>query len=124
MINVAGLMLLIVQPEELGGLKRPSVLWLHGGGYMLGMPEMVYTSRAIGLVTEADAVIVAPAYTLSARKPYPSALMESHATLVWMKDHAAELGIRDDQIMVGGESAGGGLTAAHCNVAGRFETLT
>lgn len=108
------LKLLIVQLEEPAEQKRPSVLWLHGDGYMLGMPEMVYMSRAIDLVTEAGAFIVAPAYTLSIRKPYPAALMECHAALVWMKEHAVELGIRDDQIMTGGESAGGGLTAALC----------
>ena len=31
--------------------KPPCVLWLHGGGYLLGMPEMLYKSRAIDLVT-------------------------------------------------------------------------
>lgn len=107
--------LLVVSPEGVGpGSRVPGVLWLHGGGYATGMPEMVYESRAIDLVSECGAVVVSPAYTLSPIGPYPKALMQCHETLLWMRDHAAELGIRDDQLMVGGESAGGGLCAALC----------
>ena len=39
--------------------------------------------------------------------------------LVYLKDHAQEFGIRQDQIMVGGESAGGGLCAAVCLMDGK-----
>ncbi len=107
------LRLLILKSETYKGSElRPGVLWIHGGGYMLGMPEMAYMSRAADLVSKAGAVVVSPAYTLSFRAPYPQALLECHAVLVYMKDHASELGIRSDQIMIGGESAGGGLAAA------------
>ena len=105
------LKLLVVKPEEMDG-KRPGVLWIHGGGYVTGMPEMVYMSRAVDLVMSGGAVVVSPAYTLSLRKPYPAALLECHEALLYMRDHAEELGIRTDQIMVGGKSAGGGLAAA------------
>lgn len=101
----------------------PGVLWLHGGGYLLGMPEMAYMSRAADLVMKGRAVVVSPEYTLSLRAPYPAALRDCHAALVYMRDHAAELGIRDDQIMVGGESAGGGLTAALCMYAKDHRTV-
>lgn len=116
------LRLLIVRPQGACG-KRPGVLWLHGGGYVTGMPEMVYMSRAVDLVTLGGAVVVAPAYTLSLRKPYPAALFECHAALCWMRDHAEELGIRADQLMVGGESAGGGLAAALCMYARDHRTV-
>lgn len=101
----------------------PGVLWLHGGGYATGMPEMVYLTRAIDLVTKGGAVVVSPAYTLSLRAPYPAALKDCHAALVYMKNHARELGIRPDQIMVGGESAGGGLCAALCMYAKDHHTV-
>lgn len=115
--------LLIVSPREEDVSPRPGVLWIHGGGYLTGMARMVYMSRAIDLVVRGGAVVVSPAYSLSLHRPYPAALDECHAALVYMKDHADELGIRPDQIMVGGESAGGGLTAALCMVAKDRQTV-
>ena len=90
------------------------VLWIHGGGYILGMKEMVHMSRAVDLVKKFGAVVVSPGYRLAFAAPYPAALDDCYAALVYMKAHAAELGVRADQIMVGGESAGGGLCAALC----------
>ena len=89
----------------------PGVLWIHGGGYAQGVPEMsddLYKR----LIDTSDCVIVAPDYRLSIDAPYPAALDDCYKVLLWMKAHAKELGIRDDQLMAGGESAGGGLTVA------------
>lgn len=105
---------LILKPKQMNTEPGPGVLWLHGGGYLTGMPEMAYMSRAIDLVLQCGAVVVSPAYRLSAFHPYPAALSDCYAALLYMKKHAAELEIRQNQIMVGGESAGGGLTAALC----------
>ncbi len=116
--------LLVIRPASDGRKEcRPGVLWIHGGGYMLGMPEMAYMSRAADLAAKGGAVVVSPAYTLSFAAPYPRALLECHAVLVYMKEHASELGIRSDQIMVGGESAGGGLAAALCMYAKDMNTV-
>ncbi len=92
--------------------NAPGVLWIHGGGYMTGMKEMAYIGRAADLVRNHGAVVIAPGYHLSLFHPYPTALNDCYATLLYMKDHAEELGINPSQIMVGGESAGGGMTAA------------
>ena len=63
-------------------------------------------------IEASDCVIVSPEYRLSVEAPYPAALEDCYTALLWMKDNAGSLGIRDDQIAVAGESAGGGLTAA------------
>jgi acetyl esterase/lipase len=63
-------------------------------------------------IDASNCIVVAPDYRLSIEAPYPAALEDSYDALLWMKDHVKELGIRDDQLMVGGDSAGGGLTAA------------
>ena len=97
--------------------QTPGVLWIHGGGYATGMAEMAYFSRPLALVKKYGAVVVCVSYRLSSEAPYPAALEDCHSALCWMKEHAAELGINDSQIMVGGESAGGGLTAALCMYA-------
>lgn len=95
----------------------PAILWIHGGGYATGMAEMAYFSRPLALVKKYGAVVVCVNYRLSVEAPYPAALEDCYAALCWLKEHTAELGASDRRIMVGGESAGGGLTAALCMYA-------
>ena len=97
--------------------KTPCILWIHGGGYRTGMAEMIYMSRAISLVKKYGAVVVTPEYRLSHVAPYPAALEDCYATLKYIKEHEKELRINPSQIMVGGESAGGGMTVALCMYA-------
>ena len=76
--------------------KLPGVLWIHGGGYIIGMSSMLYFSRAIDLVRQGKAVAVSPEYRLAHTAPYPAAAEDCYAALKYMKEHAEELGIRDD----------------------------
>ena len=98
-------------------VQTPGILWIHGGGYAVGMASMVFMSRAKRLVTQYGAVVITPEYRLAGKAPYPAALEDCYAALKYLKVHAAELGCASDQIMVSGESAGGGLTAALCMLA-------
>lgn len=107
---------LVLSPKE-GSHNAPGILWLHGGGYMLGMKEMVYMSRAADLVKKYGATVISPGYRLSFIAPYPAAIEDCYAALLYLKNHAKELGINKNQIMAGGESAGGGLCAALCMLA-------
>ncbi len=111
--------LLIVRPAVPASGPVPGILWIHGGGHFTGMPEMVYKSRAADLIKKFGAVVVAPDYRLCGEAPYPADLEDCYSALVYMKEHAQELGFRPDQLMVGGESAGGGLTVALCLMAKR-----
>lgn len=115
-VKTGGVKLLILQPVHKKG-RVPGILWIHGGGYATGMAGMVYMSRAMALVKKYGAVVVSPAYRLSGKAPYPAALEDCYEALKYLKAHALELGCDPDQIMVGGESAGGGLTAALCMYA-------
>ncbi len=81
------------------------------------MARMIYMSRAIDLVKKYGAVLVTPEYRLSNEAPYPAALEDCYAALKYLKEHCDELGANSSQIMVGGESAGGGLTASLCMYA-------
>lgn len=101
------------RPKE----KTPGIVWIHGGGYRTGMAKMIYMSRAMNLVRKYGAVVITPEYRLSTEAPYPAALEDCYATLKYLKDHTEEWGINSSQLMVGGESAGGGLTAALCMYA-------
>ncbi|OON98525.1 MAG: hypothetical protein ATN35_00910 [Epulopiscium sp. Nele67-Bin004] len=92
------------------------LLWLHGGGY--AMTSLTSEEHLIEkFVTETNTLVIAPDYTLSVDEPYPTALHECYDTLVWMKEHADILGIKEDGFVVGGVSAGGGLAVALCMYA-------
>lgn len=104
---------LILSPKN-GAKKATGILWIHGGGYIVGMKEMVHMSRTVDLVKNYGAVVVSPGYRLAFRAPYPAAADDCYAALRYLKENASALGVRNDQIMVGGESAGGGLCAAIC----------
>lgn len=95
----------------------PGVLWIHGGGYVTGTASMVKFNRGRDLAAEGGAVVVSPEYRLAGSAPYPAALEDCYAALLYMQGHAKALRIRSDQIMAGGESAGGGLAIALCMYA-------
>ena len=91
-------------------------LWLHGGAFAFGVPEEE-TAFAELFCRDGDCVMVIPDYTKSLEAPYPAAFEDCYLSLLWMKEHAAELGIDSSQLFVGGTGAGGGLTAALCLAA-------
>lgn len=95
--------------------KRPAtgILWLHGGGYALESAEntLVYAEQ---LVADGRSVMVAPDYTTSALAPYPAALDDCYLALTWLRDSATRFGVNPNQLVVGGDSAVGGLTVAVC----------
>ena len=97
--------------------KTPALIWIHGGGYFLGMKEMAYLGRAADLAGKYGVAVFSPGYRLAFNKPYPAALKDCWTVLRYMIRNADELGIDKNRVMVGGESAGGGLTAALCMLA-------
>ncbi len=91
----------------------PGLLWLHGGGYAIGVPEqdIAFIRR---FVRASGCAVVSPDYTRSLDAPYPAALDDSYLALLWLRDNGGAYGARSDQLFVGGDSAGGGLAAALC----------
>ena len=87
-----------------------SLLWIHGGGYITGMKEMAYMSRAADLVRKYGITVYSPGYRLAWQKPYPAAVNDCYQVLEYMES-------KENTIMVGGESAGGGLAIAVCMMA-------
>jgi len=91
--------------------RRPAVLSIHGGGMIVGSPQLEQTFHG-RFARELGAVVVSPDYRLAPENPFPAGLDDCMATLYWMREHADELGIDANNIAVEGGSAGGGLAAA------------
>lgn len=88
--------------------EYPALLWIHGGGHIMGTPEGE-TALSLRIADELCCIIVAPDYRLTPENPYPADLEDCYSALVWMTEN---LPVRKDRIAVAGQSAGGGLTAA------------
>ena len=88
----------------------PAILYLHGGGFYAGSIDTEH-SGAAALARELKVVVVSVDYRLAPENPFPAGLEDCYAALVWLHDHADELGIDTGRIAVNGGSAGGGLAA-------------
>ncbi|WP_232011133.1 alpha/beta hydrolase [Mycobacterium shigaense] len=109
--DVCPVTVLVATPTRPGPRNRPALLWIHGGGMILGSPQL--EAGGYGpLADELDVVVVSPDYRLAPEHPFPAALDDCMTALHWMRDHAEELGLDPDRIAVIGSSAGGGLSAA------------
>lgn len=91
--------------------KLPAMLWIHGGGYIMGHPNMD-DALCERFVQAANCIVVSVDYRLSHEHPYPAAIEDCYACLVWMTNEAKMLGIDVNRVAIAGASGGGGLTAA------------
>ena len=87
------------------------VIWLHGGGWMMGNLDTEHWGAAM-IAERSGAVVISVGYRLAPEQPFPAALDDVYAVLCWTAEHAAELGVDPERIAVGGHSAGGNLAAA------------
>lgn len=101
--------LVIYKPQN-ASAPLPIMLYMHGGGYVSGSPEM--TPGLEDIIAERPCIIVAPRYRRALEAPYPAALDDCYATLLWVKEHGHEIGGINNNIIIAGHSAGGGLAAA------------
>lgn len=97
--------------RPVGSTVRPGYFHVHGGGYVMGAPEFT-DNRDRAVVTNHGCAVMSPAYRLAPETKFPGAVEDCYLALKWFYDHADELGVDRDCIIVGGESAGGGLAAA------------
>jgi acetyl esterase/lipase len=88
----------------------PALVYIHGGGFIVGDLDMFHDAVA-AIANEVNAVVVSVDYRLAPEAPFPAGLEDCYAALKWTADNAAELNIDPARIAIGGESAGGGLSA-------------
>lgn len=101
---------LVYLPTPVQG-PLPALLWIHGGGYVMGSAD-AEDLRMKNIVSSLGCAAVAVDYRLAPETPYPGPLEDCYAALKWLYIHADELLIDPLRIAVGGASAGGGLAAA------------
>jgi monoterpene epsilon-lactone hydrolase len=100
-VTAGGVPALIVAPT---GTSAPTVLYLHGGAYVLGS-AFGYRAHAGALALAAQAAVLVPDYQLAPEHPFPAAVEDSLSAYLWL----LERGIRPEDVTLAGDSSGGGL---------------
>ena len=101
--TLAGRRCLRFKPE---GNPRGYMLQLHGGGFRIGRPEFE-SLYAEALVKRCGIEVVAPQYRLAPEAPFPAGLIDAHEALKALREEIGEA-----PLILGGDSAGGGLAAS------------
>jgi acetyl esterase/lipase len=109
-VQQAGVSLRVYRPEG-ATHPLPAVFRIHGGGFVLGSPDVDHEAN-LRLCRELPCVVVSPGYRLAPEHPYPTGLEDCYAALCWTGENAVGLGIRADRLAVAGDSAGACLATA------------
>ncbi|MFJ3581929.1 alpha/beta hydrolase [Streptomyces sp. NPDC090127] len=92
---------------------RPALVYLHGGGFVLGTLDGVDEVCRV-IAARSGWAVFSLEYRLAPENPYPAALDDCFDAFAWLRRSAPGLGIDPHMIAVGGDSAGGNLAAALC----------
>ncbi|MBH0121614.1 alpha/beta hydrolase, partial [Rhodococcus sp. CX] len=90
--------------------SSPLIYSIHGGG-MIRADRYVGAGKLAEWVETFGVVAVSVEYRLAPENPHPAPVEDCYAGLVWVAEHADELGIDPGKIIIHGASAGGGLAA-------------
>lgn len=125
-VSLGAISLRVHRPASADGRPLPALLWIHGGGYVLGRASHEDGLCRI-LARRVGAVVAAVDYRTAPEHPWPTALHDAHDALVHL---AGRSEVDPNRIAIGGASAGGGLTAAlaihardHADVRPVFQLL-
>jgi acetyl esterase/lipase len=118
---VDGVPIRIYRRAERAAHAVPGVVWIHGGGCILGSYDMDQPFLD-ALVAATGCVAVSVEYRLAPETPFPGPVDDCYAALEHLRDAAAQLGVDAARLVVGGTSAGACLAAA-CALRARDEGL-
>jgi acetyl esterase len=88
----------------------PALVFFHGGGWVIGNLDS-HDVVCRTLAVEGELLVIAVDYRLSPEAKFPAAVEDSIAATRWVSDNAMTLGIDATRLVVGGDSAGGNLSA-------------
>ena len=100
----------LYRPSGAPGRSAPVLVYIHGGGWVLGDLD-THDDVCRAIADRAGCLVVSVDYRLSPEHPAPAAAEDCIAALRWVASHAGEWGGDPARLAVGGDSAGGSLSA-------------
>ncbi len=108
----------IFRADDAPGAAQPAFLWCHGGGFVVGgLDSADSICRTIARL--AGCVVIAVRYRLAPEHALTASREDFLAALEWVAQHGATLGIDPSRLAIGGDSAGGNISAAVAQRASR-----
>lgn len=101
----------IYRPEDAEGQSLPTIVYLHGGSWILGSLDS-YDQITRRIAREVPAVVLAVDYRLAPEHPFPAGYNDSMTAFHWAIANVATLGGDPARVVLSGDSAGGNFTAA------------
>ncbi len=103
--------ILVIEPKERNEEKLPCLVFFHGGGFMLKASGGHY-EIAKKYAYKTPCKVVYADYRVAPKHPFPIPAEDCYAAYRWALEHAEELNIDTNRMIIGGDSAGGNLAAA------------
>ncbi|HEX4293398.1 MAG TPA: alpha/beta hydrolase [Rhizomicrobium sp.] len=110
-LSVGDIAMRMYTPVASGGAALPTLIYFHGGGFVIGDLE-THDGLCRQFANEGGFAVIAVDYRRAPEHKFPAALDDAIAAVEWVETHASELGVDANRIAVGGDSAGGALAAA------------
>ncbi|KAF9963671.1 hypothetical protein BGZ65_001364 [Modicella reniformis] len=108
--SILQMVLDVYRPNKVqGGDDRPVFLYIHGGGWTSGSKK--WTGPILSELLSREWIVVSTGYRLNYKDGYPTQLIDCKRALRWIKDEIRIFGGDPQNIVVGGDSAGGHLAA-------------
>jgi acetyl esterase len=104
------IVLRIYVPERTAALQ-PALIWCHGGGFLVGDAECA-DAMCRGMASHSGCAVVSVRYRLAPEHDLRAGREDILAALEWISRHGASIGIDGSRLAIGGDSAGGNITAA------------
>jgi acetyl esterase/lipase len=107
-----------VPPRPSASETPPLLVFFHGGGFVIGDLD-THDEPCRMLCRHAEVQVLSVDYRLAPEHPFPAGVWDALAAFRWAVAHAPELGADADRVAVGGDSAGGNLSAVIAQLAAR-----
>ncbi|WP_019997617.1 alpha/beta hydrolase [Aureimonas ureilytica] len=100
----------LYRPKGLTDASAPTLVYFHGGGWVIG--SIASHDRVCRQIAHrAGCAVLSVEYRLAPEHPAPAGPVDAIAALLWIAEHAGEFGCDPRRLAVGGDSAGGALSA-------------
>lgn len=99
----------------------PALMFYHGGGMVIGSLDG-YDTLCRQIAHQAQCIVVSVDYRLAPENKFPAAIDDAYAALSWLVNNGASINVDTNNIVIGGDSAGGSLTAV-CALLARDNQL-
>ncbi len=106
----------VFTPVAAGGEPLPTLVFFHGGGFVIGSVE-THDGLTRMLANDSACRVISVDYRMAPEHKFPAAVEDAFAAVAWIEKHAAELGVDANRLAVGGDSAGGNLAAVVAHMA-------